>query len=73
MSNNPKDERVIDLDGVGGRSAKESRFYEMSIRCMNCGHGGTLKMPKGCPIDAYPCPACHCQKLVPNFKSKNKS
>ena len=69
----PADQRVIDLDGKGKRGQRVDKFYNQEIRCLNCGHGGTIRILKGLPVDQCPCPACLCQRLQPvlNKKSSN--
>ena len=69
-----REQRSIDLDGTGqSRKQKDSRFYIAKVRCTNCGHAGECKMPKGLHVEGYPCPHCHCLKLVPDPHKKEKS
>ena len=68
-----REPRSIDLDGTGrsGKS-KDTRFYVTKVRCVNCGHAGECKIPKGLAVDGYPCPHCHCLRLEPDLTKKKE-
>ena len=68
-----REARSIDLDGTGkSAKQKDTRFYVVKVRCLNCGHAGECKIPKGLSVDGYPCPHCHCQKMQPDLRRKDQ-
>jgi hypothetical protein len=50
-------------------SLRMSDRYSVKASCDNCGHKGTITVPKGTRIaGAHTCPECGCTEFRPDWK-----